>query len=73
MEFKENLESTSINSYSDIKIGEEFQKEIILHLWDTVGQEGYRKINKLFIRNLDCTVIGYDITVRETFEKAKNY
>ena len=71
--FDENITTTIHSSYSDIKIGEEFQKEIILHLWDTVGQEGYRKINKLFIRNLDFAVIGYDITVRETFEKAKNY
>ena len=73
IEFKKNLESTSINSYSDIKIGEEFQKEIILHLWDTIGQEGYKKINKIFMQNLDCAVIGYDITVRETFQETINY
>ena len=73
IDFNENIITTIYASFINIKIGEEFQKEIILHLWDTAGQEKFRQLNKIFIQNLDCAIIGYDITNRRTFEEVINY
>ena len=47
--------------------------KINFEIWDTPGQEKYRSINKLFIKNSDCVVLGYDITRIETFENICNF
>ena len=41
--------------------------KINFEILDTPGQEKYRSISKLFIKNSDCVVLGYDITRIETF------
>ena len=40
---------------------------------DTPGQEKYRALIRIFMRDLDCVVIGYDITNKNSFEEAKEY
>ena len=43
-------------------------------LFDTAGQEKYRSINKIFYKDCDCVVLGYDVTFKESFENdIKNY
>ena len=42
-------------------------EELILELWDTIGQEAYRAVTKIFLKNIDCVVLGYDITSRQSF------
>ena len=73
IEFKYDLLSTISPSYTDLKIKLKMNKVITLHLWDTIGQEKYRSLTKLFMRDLDCIVIGYDITRKESFEEAKGF
>ena len=40
----------------------------ILDLWDTIGQENLRTMNKLFYNNSRIVIFVYDITSRESFE-----
>ena len=44
-------------------------KEFKINLWDTVGQEKYRNIIKLYIKDSNCIVLGYDIIRKESYEK----
>ena len=71
--FTLNIETTSRCSFNDLKIELKKEKEITLHLWDIIGQETMRPMTKLFIRDPDCIVIGYDITNRLSFEEAKGF
>ena len=43
-------------------------KNIVASVWDTAGQEQYRSINKLFIKDADIVIFVYDITNRESFD-----
>lgn len=45
-----------------------YDKDIILHLWDTAGTERYRPINVLYIRHAPGAMIVYDVTRKDTFE-----
>ena len=65
--FKEDKAST-LNSYfieKEIKIQGE---KIILELWDTAGQEQFRSITKLFIKNSKVILLVYDVTSQKSFE-----
>ena len=46
---------------------------IYLNIWDTPGQEKYRQLNEIFIKDSDYIVLGYDITYKKTFESVKNF
>ena len=48
-------------------------KSIRLNIWDTCGQEQYRTINQMFVKNSKMALLVYDITDRETFEELKKY
>ena len=48
-------------------------KEILLHISDTSGYEGYRSLIFNSIRNSDCIIIGYDVTNREYFDNINNW
>ena len=48
-------------------------KDIIIEFWDTPGQEIFRNITKLFLKDFDCAILGYDITSKESFENVKNF
>ena len=73
LKFNPHSETTTTNSFVNIKIKLGKNREINLHLWDTIGQEKYRSLTKIFMTDIDCAVIGYDITNRRTFEEVKNY
>ena len=40
-----------------------------IHLWDTAGQEKYRCVNKIFIKDSHIAILVYDITKRKTFQE----
>ena len=42
-------------------------------MWDTIGQEKFREVIKMFIKESDYVVLGYDITSRQTFKGIKDY
>ena len=65
--FNENsLSTVSMNFIS--KTMNINKKKVIVDIWDTAGQEQYRSINKLFVKDSDIVVIVYDITNRQSFE-----
>ena len=74
------IEKQFINEYiptigSD-KIKKEIEiegKKLKLEIWDTVGQEQYRAVNKIFIKNAQIALIVYDITNRKSFENLNNW
>ena len=42
-------------------------EKLNLEIWDTVGQEQYRTVNKIFIKNAQIALIVYDITDKDSF------
>ena len=48
-------------------------KEFLIDIWDTAGQEKYRGLNKHFLINTNCVILGYDCTRRESFDNIKNF
>ena len=68
LQFKENLESTTTNSFSSktVKIN---NKEYVLNLWDTIGQEKFRSLTKIFVKDSKIVLLVYDITRKQTFEE----
>ena len=69
---KYNLLATDI-SFTKIKINLENNKEVIFHLWDTIGLETNRPLVKIYLQDSDCIVIGYDITNKKSFEEVLKY
>ncbi len=65
--FKENTLTTSTSSYSILTIKLN-NKRYQLNLWDTIGQEKYRQLTKLFYNNSKIVIFVYDITSRKSFE-----
>ena len=47
-------------------------KEIELEIWDTIGNEKYRPLNKLFYKDSSIIIFVYDITNKNSFENIKN-
>jgi Ras-related protein Rab-6A len=68
LKFKEHLESTTTNSFSSKKVKIN-NKEYILNLWDTIGQEKFRSLTKIFIKDSKIVILVYDITRKESFEQ----
>jgi len=69
MKFQEGMEiSTSAASFVTkiIKIGD---KSYSLNLWDTIGQEKFRALTKIFIKDSKIVIFVYDITNKKSFEE----
>jgi small GTP-binding protein len=43
-------------------------KEISLDIWDTIGQERFRSLSSLFLKNANIIVLVYSIISKESFE-----
>jgi len=61
--------ATSICSFVIKKIKVKNNKTIQLNLWDTIGQEQFREFTKLFFTNVDCFVLGFDVTSFDSFNE----
>ena len=66
------------NSYDSCiasTIGSNFLEKIIkvkdqdvrVEVWDTAGQEEYRSVTKIFVKNAKIIILVYDVTNKETF------
>ena len=64
IEGKEITSSTASFVTKIIKIGE---KEYTLNLWDTIGQEKFRSLTKIFIKDSKIVIFVYDITNMKSF------
>jgi small GTP-binding protein len=68
-------EQTSVSAQFTSKIIDfpEFEKSIKFDIWDTVGQEKYRSLTKIFYRDAKVIVFVYDITKEFSFNAIKEY
>lgn len=72
--FKENSAIATIGASFLSKTLDVTGKGLVkFNIWDTAGQEKYRSIAALYYRGVDCAVIVYDITNKESFIEAKDY
>ena len=67
LEFNSGVLTTTSCSYIQ-KIVKRHKKEYKINLWDTIGQEKYRSLTKIFMKDSNIVIFVYDITKRETFE-----
>ena len=51
----------------------EFGKSIQFNIWDTVGQEKYRSLAKLYYKDAKVIIFVYDITKKISFDSIKDY
>ena len=51
----------------------DLNKQIKFDIWDTVGQEKYRSLAKIFYKDAIVIVFVYDITTEYSFNELKNY
>ena len=65
--FEENEKTTSSASFA-VKKMKVRGKEYILNLWDTIGQEQFRQLTKIFYNNSKIVIYVYDITSKESFD-----
>ena len=51
----------------------DLDKKIKFDIWDTVGQEKYRSLAKIFYKDAKVIIFVYDITTDYSFNELKNY
>ena len=64
--FTDNIPSTVGSNYigKNLKRGD---KQYVLNIWDTTGQEKYRSVTKLFVQEAKIVVLVYSINSKESF------
>ena len=67
--------ATSVSAQFISKMVEfpEYKKIIKFDIWDTVGQEKYRSLAKIFYKDAKAIIFVYDITTEYSFNELKNY
>ena len=65
----------SLNSQFTSKILEfkEYNQSLKFDIWDTVGQEQYRSLAKIFYKDASVIILVYDITSSSSFNSIKDY
>ena len=73
--FDENeiTSSNASNTKKFVSFKEYNNQEILFNVWDTVGQEKYRGLTKLFYHDAKAAILVYDITNADTFKSVKEY
>ena len=71
-EFKEKTEATEAFLPISIEINLNPSKKVSFQFIDSSAKEYPITIVKIFMKDVDGIVLGYDITRRETFEEVKN-
>ena len=70
--FMENtLATVGINfMLKEVNIGSD---KVVLHIWDTAGQEIFRALSPLYFRSADCCMLVYDVTSFKTFRSLEQW
>ena len=68
LEFQEKVDSTQSSSIMQKKM-EINKKTYSINLWDTIGQEQFRSLTKIFMKGAKIVIFVYDITRLNTFEQ----
>ena len=66
--FDEKISSTKTASFSK-KVIQQGDKLYKLNIWDTAGQEKFRSLNQIFIKDSNIVILTYDITRKSTFNE----
>jgi small GTP-binding protein len=66
--FSQEFTPSSAMNYVE-KILKIDNKELRLNIWDTIGQEKYRALSKLFLNETEIIVLVYSITDLHSFEE----
>ena len=64
--FTDNIPSTVGSNYIGKNL-ERGDKQYVLNIWDTTGQEKYRSVTKLFVQDSKIVVLVYSINSKESF------
>ena len=64
--FEKNVDSTISSAFYDSKIDYK-EKSYQYCIWDTAGQEVYRSLNKIFIKDSKIVIIVFSIIDRDSF------
>ena len=72
LEFKYKVKSTQSNSIIQKKVTID-DKIYIINLWDTIGQEIFRSLTKIFIKDAKIVIFVYDITRLDTFNQIVDF
>ena len=67
------LSSSSASFITKTVKFDDMDEEIKFEIWDTVGQEKYRSLTKIFYKDSSVAILVYDITNKKSFEEIKNY
>ena len=67
-EFDSNVSATLTSSYCESKITVD-KKLYKYFLWDTAGQEKYRSLNQLFIKDSKIILLVFAINTRDSFKQ----
>ena len=70
--FLDDPESTSVPSNNHVSYVYK-QIPLKLELWDTIGQEKFRSVNKLFYKGADICFLVYSIDMPDSFKALKEY
>ena len=70
--FNDNEISSTTNSYSEKKVTIN-NKLYRLNLWDTIGQEKYRQLTKIFYKDAKIVIFVFDITSKDSFDELDKY
>ena len=72
MEFDHGTVPTTSGAFvqKNIKIDD---KEYIINLWDTAGQEKYRSLTKIFLKKSQIVIFVYDITDLKSFKDLESW
>ena len=68
----EEIKTTTSCDKWEKEIKLENNKIIKCEIWDTAGQEKFRAVNKIFMRNSQIAILVYDITKKESFDELEN-
>ena len=68
LQFQEIMKSTTTNTISNKKLQID-GKTYSINLWDTIGQEKFRALTKIFIKEAKVVIFVYDITQKKTFDQ----
>ena len=70
--FKEASVSTLLSTFVQKKFQKD-DKDYILNIWDTAGQEKYRAMTKIFIKNSKIVIFVYAINSKASFEGLQKF
>ena len=68
LKFQDKTASTTTNSIVNKKM-EINDKTYSINLWDTIGQEKYRSLTKIFMKGAKIVILVYDITNYDSFKE----